>query len=194
MITKLLLMHIKFTFQCYCLRENVHKSRSLQISGGKKTMSHCNNKRFPSDHKTNRFLTTTNSYLQLQHLPFHVTKLLNTCIIINSFFLYTLFNIGLVTVIHSNIPPLSTIFIVPSILSLSQLSFIRSSYLTPTFKISTSSHLTILDPTCDTSSLSKCMEMIKSNNMRLVNFTPGGWPICLDTGATSCTSIMLLQQ
>jgi hypothetical protein len=103
--------------------------------------------------------------------------------------LYFLFNISIVFAIHNNFISLSSLYITPTILGSTiiykNLNKSTSSIFLPKLSIptisETSSNSSKLSYLCAWQSLHK-------NSHRLMNFNPGGKPICIDSGATCAIS------
>ena len=115
--------------------------------------------------------------------------------------LYISTNLALVTGCYYNMLPLSSLATLPSILCFSTLS----SYLRrpPTISldhfyndITSNKHLFTFSDTqldlahTDVSSLAylSAWQSTLSSSSRIMNFSPGGLPVCIDTGASSCIS------
>ncbi len=107
------------------------------------------------------------------------------------FFIYLLINCRLVTAVHQNLLPISSLSIIPTAMLLPMLP-------QPSFSISGVTLCSVLSsaPTfIDSSSTDfeklcylSAWHTTMNNNSRLMNFSPGGNAICVDTGATCCIS------
>jgi hypothetical protein len=107
------------------------------------------------------------------------------------YLIYTLTQLGFVTAVQQNKASLSTLLITPLLFVSCQCYNMVSS--TPLHLLPSTTHTTIPQinksaSTSDKLSYLCAWSSVHASSSSLMNFTPGGKPICIDTGTSSCIS------
>jgi hypothetical protein len=116
--------------------------------------------------------------------------------------IYILFNLSLTTAIYHDTLPTTSLFSMPTIFSLYGLYYLHTTpksfdhhsfiHSEPTLSSTPSSSLYHSSHDLSTNSSKhaylSAWQSTHNTTLKLMNFNPGGYPICIDTGASSCIS------